>query len=68
MSEIIRIAIFLFIIYYVLASQLYIRTVLSKIPGALMYDQLSDKGLLVNASLMAILYILVDFLVKKNII
>jgi len=67
-TQTIRTAIFLMIGYFIITSRLFIQTFFKKIPGTLDYEMLSIKGNFIAAFLLALYYILIDFLISHKLI
>ena len=66
-----KIGILLFFIYIFLNTDVFIENTISKIiSGIYDYknDKISNKGIIISGIILAILYILLDFLDKKNIL
>jgi len=67
----IKIGLLLFFIYIILNLDIFIENVLSKIFTNIYdhnNDRITNKGILVNSMILALIYILIDMLDKKNII
>lgn len=63
-----KISVFLAIIFFFLNARMYYMAVLKKIPGTLEYDMPNEKGLAISAFILAIGFLLINFLVTNNYI
>lgn len=66
MSKTIRVAIFLAIAFFFISSRMFNETILKKIPGAVSYDAPTDKGLIIGAIIIAVVFIIINFLVNAE--
>lgn len=67
----IKIAFLLFIIYFILNTDVFIEKGLSKIFCGVYdtsHDRFTEKGIVISGILLSIMYIIIDFLDKKKII
>lgn len=64
----IKVSIFLFIAVFVIYSAMFTEHVLSHIPNATTGTAVTDTGYVVQALLVTLSYIAIDFMVKNNIV
>lgn len=63
-----KVALFLMIVYFFLSSKMFNIYFLKKIPGAIEYDSPTEKGIMIGAVFMALGFLLIEFLVKSELI
>jgi len=66
-----KIAILLFLTYYILNTDIFIEKGLGRLFGNvydISHDKLTEKGIIISGIVLSLCYILYDFLDKKNII
>jgi len=68
MSKSFRVAIFIFLGFFLFSSKMFIQTFLRNIPGALEYEAPSEKGLFISAFLMAVYFLLINSAVNYELI
>ena len=68
MIEELKIAFFLALVYFLLASKIFNVYILKKIPGALEYDMITERGAMVSALFMAVAFLIIHFLVMEELI
>ena len=61
-----RVAVFLFIAYFILTSNIFNKSVLSKISGTLKYDMITEKGQVVGGVILVITFIIISMLVQNE--
>ena len=68
MNKSIRTAIFIMVAYFFISSKMFNETILKNIPGALEYENPSDKGIFIGSVFMALIFLLINFLVNADFI
>ena len=68
MNKPIRVAIFLFLTYFLISSKMFNQTILKNIPGAIEYEAPSEKGLFVGAFCLAIIYLFINTAVNSDLL
>ena len=68
MDKSIRIAIFIFIAYFLLSSKMFVQTILKKIPDTTEYEQVSEKGIFIQAFCMAAIFLMINWAVGVDLL
>ncbi len=68
MTKSFRVAIFIFISYFLISSKMFVQTVLKKIPETTEYEQVSDKGIFIQAFIMAVIFLIINWAVNVNLL
>ena len=68
MNKTIQVAIFLFIAYFLISSKMFVQTVLKKIPDTIEYEQVSDKGILVQAFCLTFVFLIINWAVNADLL
>lgn len=68
MNKSFRVAVFLFLAYFLISSKMFNQTILKNIPEALEYEAPSEKGLFIGAFCLAMIYLMINSAVNAELI
>lgn len=66
MFESLRVAVYLFIFFIVITSKMFMHNILFKIPGTQEYDSINEKGQIISAIFLTIIFLFINTFVESN--